>query len=210
MRRNAAASTTACPGNSASRPARMTSSSSDEGDALAAGHAHEARQARRHLHDGDAVGQPLLGRREPQGQVEAQRRQHREGPGRCRWPAASAPAGHRRGSTPPAPRGGPSSRSAGAAMRIPFDASAGSSSAVTRAYSLATSAWTRADTCRSCWAGVRPDGSGSVSPSSIAFLQPRHADHEELVEVRRHDRRELHALEQRVRRVGRLFQRPAR
>ena len=38
------------------------------------------------------------------------------------------------------------------------------------------------------------------------LLQAGDADHEELVEVRRGDRRELDALEQRIRRVGRFLE----
>ena len=56
-RRKAADSSTAWPGNSESRSARgSTSSSETKRDALAAGDdAHEARQPRRHLHDGEPL-----------------------------------------------------------------------------------------------------------------------------------------------------------
>ena len=51
-----------------------------------------------------------------------------------------------------------------------------------------------------------PARSGVVSPSSIALLEAGDPHHEELVEVRRGDRRELDPLEQRRRRVGRLLE----
>ena len=55
-------------------------------------------------------------------------------------------------------------------------------------------------------AGVRPARSGSRRPSAIASSSAGHADHEELVEVRRGDRGELDALEQRRGGIGRLFE----
>ena len=58
----------------------------------------------------------------------------------------------------------------------------------------------------SCCAGVRPARSGATSPSAIGVLEAGDAHHEELVEVRRGDRRELEALEQRRRGVGGFFE----
>ena len=66
--------------------------------------------------------------------------------------------------------------------------------------------WTRAATAASVSAGVRPSGPAVWSPGPDAALQRRHADHEELVQVRAEDGEELHALEQRHARILRLLE----
>ena len=152
-------------------------------------------------------GQPFLGRREPQGQVDAQRRQHRERPGRVdgqrrqhrqhvvtevrreRVPADVVEVG--RGDDPNPVRrerrqeiGGDQAVQAG-------------DQGVDAGRHLAE------------LLGGREAGRVGLGVALLdRVLQPRHAHHEELVEVRRHDRRELRALEQRVRLVGGLFRHP--
>jgi hypothetical protein len=69
-----------------------------------------------------------------------------------------------------------------------------------------TIACTRVVMRESCSWGESPSAVvSSMSPREL-LLQARHADHEELVEVRRDDGEELHPLQQRHRGVGRLVE----
>ena len=179
----------------------------DEGDAFAAGDAHEAGQARGHLDDRDAIREPFLGRREAEGQVDAQRREHRERPGRVdgqrrehrqhvvaevggeRLAADRVEIGRGGDANPVGGEGRQQVRRHQAVQPVDHGVHAG----------------------RHLAELLRRREAGRVG-IGVAFLdrvpQPGDAHHEELVEVRRHDRRELGALEQRVRRVGRLFGHP--
>ena len=61
---------------------------------------------------------------------------------------------------------------------------------------------TRSRTSASVCCGVRPSGERTLTPGDDLVEQAGDAHHEELVEVRREDRAELDALEQRLGRVG--------
>ena len=66
----------------------------------------------------------------------------------------------------------------------------------------AVSSSTRSRTSASACCGVRPSGERTLTRAITWSSRPGDAHHEELVEVRREDRAELHALEQRLARVG--------
>ena len=89
---------------------------------------------------------------------------------------------------------------------MPCAASAGSSSSTTRRYSAATNAWARIADRRQLLLRRHPGRDPAPSLVVDRRFQSGDADHEELVEVRRGDRGELDALQQRLRRVGRFLE----
>ena len=93
-------------------------------------------------------------------------------------------------------------------MRMPASASAGTIDSFQHAYCWATSCSVRRAMRCNCASGFEAVGRRVLRQHVAERLlaQPGHADHEELVQVRREDRQELHPLQQRIVRVLGLFQ----
>ena len=121
---------------------------------------------------------------------------------RARRRAESAPGRSDAGSPARAPARSSSVASSTVPTRIPSAASAGHSSSRQRLVCAAGQVEDALRISASVCCGVRPSGERTDAPRDDLVLEPRDPHHEELVEDRRDDPAELHALEQRLRGIG--------
>ena len=184
----------------------------DEGHArrgAVGGHADEAVEVGRHLHDRGQPDSPSRDRRK----AACSRREPAVGkPGRPSSPLSPTRSGVSSGKTRSEKKSSSQRRSGpvqpeGLATASPSRARAGRISA-RHSYCRAMISRERRDTAASCSAGLIPEPSGVASPARSLGLERGYPDHEELVEIGRDNRQEFHPLEEGIRSVEGLLEDP--